>query len=81
MQVEASSEDLRVLASEGDSADVGGGVSAPSEEGAWHGEAAPSEEGAWRVALPEEMRAHLVGCVDGEVNPYVVLYSKGSMNR
>ena len=69
LQVEASSEDMRVLASAGASADASGGASAPSEEG------------ASRVALPEEMRAHLAGCVDGEVNPYVVLYSKGSMNR
>ena len=81
LQVEASSEDLRVLASVGAPADASDGASAPHEKGAWHGEAAPSEKGAWRVALPEEMRAHLAGCVDGEVNPYVVLYSKGSMNR
>ena len=81
LQVEASSEDLRVLASAGDPADASVGSSALREEGTWHGEGAPSEEGARRVALPEEMRAHLAGCVDGEVNPYVVLYSKGSMNR
>lgn len=93
LQVEASSEDLRVLASAGAPADASDGASvphekgawhgesAPSEEGTWHGESAPSEEGAWRVALPEVMRAHLAGCVDGVVNPYVELYSKGSMNR
>ena len=81
MQVEVSSEDLRVLASAGDPVDASGGSSAPHEKGAWHGEGAPSEEGARHVVLPKEMRAHLAGCVDGEVNPYVVLYSKGSMNR
>lgn len=81
LQVEASPEDLRVLASAGNPADASSGSSAPHEKGAWHGEGTPSEEGARRVALPKEIRAHLASCVDGEVNPYVVLYSKGSMNR